>query len=245
MEEIKKNASYLARLYADVVRNKNIEAKITGKRAVSLIRSLIKEYGRNPEDLETIFLSLQPNEKFELLNLFNDNYYNEKLQYAKTRIVPRGLSGKDPTDYQSQLRTFANNILKPNYKRIMEYEKTYFDVVINACKIFADDLHAKLWLYIDIPVNLIFKCKIENPKYHIAQDLEKELKSWNKKTAYKRKVLTAYIQVVKSTPWLKELICRELKNIEDMVKEIYNGDEDFQKREEYLKIIDEHRRLVC
>ncbi len=241
--EIEKNASYLAKIYINVVRNKGIKSKITGKRAVSLIKKLVDEKGRDPDDLEAIFLSLQPGETFELPLLLNDNYYNQKLERAKSKIIPRGLSGIELTDYQSQLKYFVDNILKINYDRIMNYEKTYFDVVLSASKVFFNELYMKLWLFVDIPVNLIFRCKIANPKDYISPELEKELRAWNKKTSYKRKVLSAYIQLVKTNKWLKELVCRELNNIEEMVKEMYDGD-DF-KKEKYLKEIEEQRRLIC
>ncbi|MFH8120110.1 MAG: hypothetical protein QXS37_04890 [Candidatus Aenigmatarchaeota archaeon] len=208
----------LAKEYRNIVSEKEIKSKIVGKRLVSIIRKLVKEKNRKPQDLMAIFHSLGINETFEITWLFNDDYYSEKLKNAKDHLS-RGLVNQERKSYKELMLYFVSNFISP-FTLDIEQGKTIYIDLLTSVPLSVEG--AVEWVAVDIPFNLCTQFKVINrPSIWYAPQIE-ELNSIVRKRTLFIRLQTYYFEILKSNFIIYKVVKDATSQVLDYVK--YNGD---------------------
>lgn len=208
----------LVKEFRTIAKEKGIQTKIVGKRLTSLIYKLVKEKGRKPQDLMAIFQSLGVNEVFEVVWLFNDEYFNEKLKVAKEHYE-RGLVSSERKSYKELMNYFASNFVEPFASDIENGKMVYIDVLTGVPLSVEGAVE---WIAVDIPFNMGIQFKvIKKPEIWYAPQVEELNSIWRKRTLFSR-LQTYYFEILKSNFIIHKVVKEATQAILEFVR--YNGD---------------------
>lgn len=187
----------LLKKWWEVVSYKNIKTSIRGKRARELLRRLVVQYKRNPQDILKIFKTLQENTTFELYWLVSDETFEKYLKEAELLIKQDAYSG-----YKGLLpgiTGFFEVYISPKLYDIKSGDLTYVDLLLSLPRGIRETIW---WFAIDPVLYYAVKHKV------ISLDMEtnKEIRNTRKRKAFMKKIAKEYRNILDANHLFKEIL---------------------------------------